>query len=181
MKYTQQQLIQRQNEGENIDFCFFWGHTAPSNIITKTCFSQWWIAPFTDEQGIVYQTAEHFMMAGKARVFNDETILAKILNESEPKEVKALGRLVKDFDPVIWDLHKYEIVKKANWLKFSQHTDLKNFLLSTDNQVIVEASPFDAIWGIGTGENNPKAKFAATWRGGNLLGFALMEVRDELR
>ena len=181
MKYTQAQIIERQNKGEQIDFCLFWGHTASPNLITKTCFSQWWLSKFEDEEGFVYQTAEHYMMAGKAKLFDDISTFEKILATEYPKDVKALGREVKNFDAEIWDKNKFEIVKNANFLKFSQDEALKKFLLSTDNQVIVEASPMDRIWGIGMGEMNANAKIAEKWRGENLLGFALMEVRDLLK
>lgn len=182
MKYTKQQIINRQNKGEDINFCFFWGHQVPKDgRMTKSCFSQWYIAPFTDENGIEYHTAEHFMMAAKARVFEDKAVLAEILASKDPKEVKALGRKITPFDPTIWDLYKYEIVKQGNLLKFSQNEAMRNVLLTTGDSVIVEASPFDAIWGIGLSEKNEKSLLAETWRGKNLLGFALMEVRDALR
>jgi ribA/ribD-fused uncharacterized protein len=182
MKYTRQQYINRQNEGENVDYLFFWGHSVPKDgQTTKSCFSQWFITPFVDKNGVLYHTAEHYMMSGKARLFQDDVILEEILASKDPKEVKGLGRKIKNFDPQVWDLHKCNIVKKGNFLKFSQHEDLKKFLLDTDEKVIVEASPFDTIWGIGMGVNNIKSQNAATWRGKNLLGFALMEVRDELR
>lgn len=92
-----------------------------------------------------------------------------------------MGRKVKNFDPDIWNEHKYGIVKKGNFLKFSQNERFKEFLLSTDNKILVEASPYDTIWGIGMLETDPNAKNPAQWNGENLLGFALMEVRDELR
>jgi ribA/ribD-fused uncharacterized protein len=182
MKYTKQDIINRQNQGEKVDFLFFWGHQVPKDgSIAKSCFSQWYISPFVDEQGIVYHTAEHYMMAGKARLFQDELTLAEILASKDPKTVKTMGRKITPFDAAIWESHHYEIVKKGNFLKFSQNEGMKSFLLSTDNQAIVEASPFDAIWDIGLDEHNEKSKLAATWRGENLLGFALMEVRDELK
>lgn len=72
-------------------------------------------------------------------------------------------------------------MKKGNFLKFSQNEKLKEFLLSTDNKIIVEASPYDAIWGIGMLETDRDAQNPLLWKGENLLGFALMEVRNELR
>lgn len=182
MKYTKQHIINRQNEGEEVNFCFFWGHQIPKDgLMTKSCFSQWYIAPFKDENGVEYHTAEHYMMSGKAQVFKDEAVLAEILASKDPKEVKAMGRKITPFDPAIWDLYKYDIVKQGNLLKFGQHEAMSNFLLATGDCVIVEASPFDTIWGIGLSEKNEKSQFARTWQGENLLGFALMEVRDLLK
>ena len=81
----------------------------------------------------------------------------------------------------VWDKFKYAIVLNGNWCKFSQNRDLREFLLSTGDSVLVEASPYDAIWGIRLAASSPEAQDPVKWRGQNLLGFALMEVRDELR
>lgn len=179
MKYTVQHIIERFNHQKKPDFLFFWGHTVKDEI-TKACFSQWFPAEF-QENGILYKTAEHYMMAGKAKLFNDHEILKQIIQSETPDQVKKLGRKVKNFDPQLWDKHKYEIVKQGNLLKFSQHDALKEFLLSTEDRVLVEASPYDTIWGIGMLETHPKAGNPSEWNGENLLGFALMEVRNELR
>lgn len=179
MKYNLQNTLERfQNKGE-LDFLFFWGHTVQDKI-TKSCFSQWFPAQF-EEVGISYKTAEHYMMAEKAKLFNDNEIRSLIIEIKDPKEAKSLGRKIKNFDHQIWDEQKYEIVKRGNFLKFSQNAKLKEFLLSTDQKVIVEASPYDMIWGIGMLESDTKAKNPNEWGGENLLGFALMEVRDELK
>ncbi|MPS63779.1 MAG: DUF1768 domain-containing protein [Chryseobacterium sp.] len=179
MKYALQNIIERFQRKEKLKFLFFWGHTAKDEI-TKSCFSQWFPFKF-EENGIVYITAEHYMMAGKAKLFNDEEILGKILEANSPNQAKSLGRKVKNFDPKIWDEHKYEIVKQGNLLKFSQNEKFKEFLLSTNDKILVEASPYDKIWGIGMLETDTRAENPLLWNGENLLGFALMEVRDELR
>ncbi|KFE99434.1 hypothetical protein IX39_01840 [Chryseobacterium formosense] len=179
MKYTLQNTIEKFQKKETLNFLFFWGHTVKDEI-TKACFSQWFPFEF-HENGIVYKTAEHYMMAGKAKLFNDMEILEKILNAATPNQAKSLGRKVKNFDPQFWDDHKYEIVKQGNLLKFSQNKGFKEFLLSTEDKILVEASPYDKIWGIGMLETDRQAENPQQWNGENLLGFALMEVRDELR
>ncbi|MGG5209387.1 NADAR family protein [Chryseobacterium sp. MIQD13] len=179
MKYTLQNTIERFQKKETPEFLFFWGHTIKDEI-TKSCFSQWFPVQF-EENGTIYKTAEHYMMAGKARLFNDQEILEQVLRSETPNNAKSLGRKVKNFDPKVWDEHKYGIVKKANQLKFSQNLKFKDFLLSTNDKILIEASPYDKIWGIGMLESDPKAKDPLLWEGENLLGFALMEVRDELR
>lgn len=179
MKCTLQYIIERFQEKEKLDFLFFWGHTVKDQI-TKSCFSQWFPIQF-EENGILYKTAEHYMMAGKAKLFNDQEILEKIVKAETPDQAKSLGRKVKNFDSKLWDEHKYEIVKNANLLKFSQNSKFKDFLLSTDNKILVEASPYDRIWGIGMLETDSRAKNPANWDGENLLGFVLMEVRDQIR
>ncbi|UKB79710.1 NADAR family protein [Chryseobacterium sp. MEBOG07] len=179
MNYTLHNITERFQKKERIKFLFFWGHTA-KDIITKSCFSQWFPGKF-EENGIVYKTAEHYMMAGKARLFNDAEIEEEILKAATPNQAKALGRKVKNFDPTIWDEHKYEMVTQGNLLKFSQNQYFKDFLLSTGDKILVEASPYDRIWGIGMQETDTRAQNPLLWNGENLLGFALMEVRDELR
>lgn len=166
---------------KTFDYLFFWGHTpSKDGTITKACFSQWWQSPF-DVDGVTYTTAEHWMMANKAKLFGDLEMIDKILNVNSPFDAKKLGRQVKNFDPKIWGDNCFDIVCEGNYHKFSQHSLLKQFLLNTGNSILVEASPRDRIWGIGMGQNNENAKNPLMWRGRNLLGFALMEVRDKLR
>ena len=181
MKYNNKLITERYNNNESLKFLFFWGHQPNKDgSIGKSCFSQWWEASF-EIDGITYPTAEHYMMAGKARVFNDHEVLQEILQISHPHDAKKLGRKVKNFTPDIWDQHKFDIVVKANYAKFSQNPELKTFLLNTNDRIIVEASPRDRIWGIGMGQSNEKALNPNLWRGHNLLGYALMEVRDKLK
>ncbi|MHC9088403.1 NADAR family protein [Tenacibaculum sp. IMCC1] len=180
MKYNNKTIIARYNNNENLSFLFFWGHQPNKDgSVGKSCFSQWWKASF-EIDGITYPTAEHYMMASKAKVFNDEETLQEILSVSTPHQVKKLGRKVKNFSPKAWDQHKFEIVVKANHAKFSQNKDLKEFLLNTKDRIIVEASPVDSIWGIGMAADNPNVTNPELWKGHNLLGYALMEVRDLL-
>jgi ribA/ribD-fused uncharacterized protein len=162
-------------------FLFFWGHQ-PSNdgTITKTCFSQWWKSSFIVEQ-IEYKTAEHWMMAKKAILFNDNETFDKIIGCKTPADAKKLGREVKNYNDSIWLENRFEIVKNGNLHKFSQNKDLLQFLLNSDEQIIVEASPVDSIWGIGMASDHKDINNPEKWIGLNLLGFALMEVRDELR
>ena len=180
MKYTNEKIIERFNNNETLKFLFFWGHQPNKDgSIGKSCFSQWWETPF-EINGITYLTAEHYMMAGKARLFKDEEILQKILNATHPHDAKKLGRKVKNFTPELWNEHKFEIVLEANYAKFSQNEVLKEYLVNTKDRIIVEASPVDPIWGIGLAADNPNVTNPTKWKGHNLLGYVLMEVRDQL-
>ena len=162
-------------------FLFFWGHQpSKDGTITKTCFSQWWLSSFKVNE-VTYKTAEHWMMAKKAELFNDQEILEKIIKCNSPAEAKKLGRKVRNYDDKIWLENRFEIVKEGNYHKFSQNSDLKTFLLNTNDRVIVEASPVDPIWGIGMAGDHKDVLNPEKWKGLNLLGFALMQVRDELR
>lgn len=174
------ELRDRFNLGESFKFLHFWGHQATADsLITKSCLSQWYEAPF-EAEGILYRTAEHFMMASKARLFNDKITLNKILSANNPGAAKAFGREIIGFIEKTWKLQRFDVVIQANYLKFSQHPSLREFLLRTGNQILVEASPTDRIWGIGLSSTDPNADNPNHWKGDNLLGFALMSVRRQL-
>lgn len=177
---TVDELVSRIRHGWAPKFLFFWGHTQRGAALGKECLSQWYPAAFVDA-GRTYATAEHFMMAGKAVLFRDEEMLARILDAASPAAAKKFGRQVRGFDERVWRAHRADLVARGSELKFAQHAELRAFLLATGDRVIVEASPRDAIWGIGMGEKNPAAREPTRWRGLNLLGFALMRARDALR
>ncbi|OAT50630.1 COG3236 family protein [Proteus hauseri ATCC 700826] len=174
-----QQLQKNFRANKKIKFIFFWGHKTKNDEVNKSCFSQWYPAPFILDD-VRYSSAEHYMMAEKARIFNDMEIRARIIATSNPGTAKALGREVKGFDQSIWEQQRIEIVIRANEAKFSQNKNLSQFLISTGTRVLVEASPVDKIWGIGLSEQDKEANNPLLWRGLNLLGFALMKVRSRL-
>lgn len=174
-------LRQRCKNGEEFRYLFFWGHQVPDDgTVKSSCLSQWYPAAF-ELEGIVYPTAEHWMMASKARLFGDDVILHEILEAADPKTAKALGRKVKDFEDDVWKRNCRRLVTQGNVAKFSQNDELRMFLIGTEDHVIVEASPFDRIWGIGLSVSNEKSKHPSTWLGQNLLGFALMDVRERVK
>lgn len=166
--------------GERFRYLLFWGHRPRADgTLSAACFSQWYAAPF--EVGAVrYATAEHWMMAEKARLFGDDAALARVLAKDDPSAAKAAGRSVLGFDEAVWRRQRFEIVVRGNLAKFGQHLSLQDFLIGTGTQILVEASPVDAIWGIGLAAADPQAQDPLRWRGPNLLGFALMAVRASL-
>lgn len=182
MKFTYnfEWLINKFDEGESIKFLFFWGHSNTSGEqVGKFCFSQWFKLPFVIDN-IIYQTAEHWMMANKALLFNDLKTYQKIINAKSPGEAKELGRQVLGFDEQTWIANRYGIVVEGNVHKFNQHPQFASFLKNTNKRVLVEASPVDKIWGIGLSKDAEGVDNPYFWNGRNLLGFALMEARDFL-
>ena len=175
-------LVAAMEKGHAPKWVFFWGHTpSKDGSVTRSCFSQWWEgAPF-EVEGVRYLSAEHFMMAGKARLFGDVATLEQILVKRHPRDAKMLGRKVANFDEEVWNEARFGLVVEGNKAKFSQHPALRDFLLGTGERVLVEASPVDRIWGIGLKGDAPEAEQPWKWKGLNLLGFALMEVRERLR
>ncbi len=143
-------------------------------------YSQWYNSSMTID-GIRYSCCEQYMMHQKALLFKDLTTAAKIMSTTSPKLQKQLGREVINYNEAIWDNRKIDIVFIGNLAKFSQNELLKTELLNTGNRQFVEASPFDTIWGIGMGLDNPLINDPTKWRGLNLLGQVLTFVRDTLR
>lgn len=176
---TKQALINYVNEGGSVKYVFFWGHRKPNEGVSKTCFSQWYESGF-EENGIVYQTAEHYMMAGKAKLFGDNESFNKVLASSNPGEAKKIGRSVQGFSEELWREHRFSLVVQANLLKFSQNHELGGFLRKTGDRILVEASPVDTVWGVGLAADDENIQNPNLWKGLNLLGFALMEVRSQL-
>ena len=178
-KYSTESIRSRYNSGEAMEFVFFWGHTANPGVIRKSCFSQWYPCEF-EVDGVKYYTTEQYMMAQKALLFGDQEVYEQIMAADGPHAYKKLGRKVRNFDSKIWDQEKTNIVLKGNIAKFSQNEELKDFILSTGEKVLVEASPYDKIWGINKVMDDPDVTNPNCWGGENLLGFVLMETRDVL-
>ncbi|MBB5923328.1 ribA/ribD-fused uncharacterized protein [Actinoalloteichus hoggarensis] len=174
------ELRRREAAGERLRFVLFWsGLRRADGDVRSECLSQWWFGDFTVD-GRRYPTAEHYMMERKARLFGDDGVAERILVARHPGEAKRLGRLVRGFDRERWDAHRERIVIAGNLAKFTAHEPAAAFLRSTGSRILVEASPVDAVWGIGLAARDDAATLPSRWPGRNLLGFALMEVRARL-
>ena len=148
---------------------YFWGGI----------FSQWAVAKFTDYSiQKEFNCAEQAMMYHKAMIFNDEDAMEAILAEKDPRGQKAIGRTIRNYDDVVWNAEKFGIVKRNNLLKFTQNPAWKELLIFTDGYELVEASPYDKIWGVGLGEDNLDILDKSKWQGENLLGKATVEARE---
>lgn len=145
-------------------------------------FSNFARAEFT-HKGMIFYSVEQFFMWNKAKLFKDEKIADKILTEENPLYIKQLGRKVFAFDKKVWDEHFYSILKNGMYLKFSQNPELKEKLLSTGDAILAEANPYDKFYGIGLNANvAPQAvQDVNSWKGENITGKALMEVREYIR
>lgn len=152
-------------------FLFFYRDASP--------FSQWYPASF-ELEGQQFTSAEQYMMYGKAQLFGDRDIAARILQADHPRQQKALGRQIQRFDDELWNREAKNIVYRGNHAKFTQNPELLLVLLATAGQTLVEASPTDRIWGIGLSEDDPRIHQRATWRGTNWLGEVLTQLREDL-
>ena len=180
MKYNVDSLLQSNKTYSRDDFVFFWGHTDRKEDVNKSCLSQWYMCSFVVDN-VSYNCAEQFMMAEKARIFGDDDTWQQIMASYDPMTIKKLGRKVRNFNAYVWKKNCQQIVKRGNLAKFSQNQKLLEYLLGTGDKILVEASPKDTIWGIGLAEDASEASNPRLWQGENLLGFALMEVRDMLK
>lgn len=161
-------------------YIFFYGHnpTPSGNHI----YSQFYPCKFTDPKtGIVYCCAEQWMMSQKALMFNDKVINEQILAETNAATIKSYGRSVHGYNDAIWCENRFNIVVQGNYYKFSQNPELLQTLLSTDPKILVEASPYDRVWGIGLNANQAAQIPPHQWPGDNLLGRALMQVRTMIQ
>ncbi|QIJ65014.1 NADAR family protein [Streptomyces sp. JB150] len=178
---SREALVKQVGAGSRVKYLYFWGHRPrPDGRIGPSCLSQWWPAPFTAD-GVEYATAEHWMMAAKARLFGDAEAERRVLAAAHPAEAKKAGRLVRGFDEGVWERERFGIVVEGSVRKFAAREELRHYLLGTGERVLVEASPVDRVWGIGLAADDEAAAHPERWRGLNLLGFALMEARDRLR
>ena len=155
------------------EIVFFWKGTGNGWL------SNWSPHSFV-ENDVRFFTAEHYLMYHKALVMGDNDAANRILVSPDPKVAKAVGRKIKNWDEQKWVSARSLIMERALLQKVEQNLDLKQKLLETGTRVLAEASPYDAIWGIGCSKTDPRAKHIATWPGLNLLGEAWMHVRSKV-
>lgn len=140
-----------------------------------------WFPMWFEYAGETYSSGEQFMMAQKAILFGDYEILNEILLERDPETVKALGREVQNYDEAIWAKLRGPMMRRGLRAKFQQNPEWCEKLLLTGDALLAECSPRDTVWGIGYPTDAPEVQTPEKWRGENLLGKVLMQVRDDLR
>lgn len=146
---------------------------------TNGYLSNWYPSAFF-ECGIRFTSVEQYFMYQKALRFNDEKIAKKILETSDVKEIKDLGRAIKGYDDKIWNGFRQKVMYDGLYLKFDQNETYREKLLNTGDAILVECAKTDLVWGIGWGMNDPERLEMDKWRGQGLLGFTLMMVREDL-
>ena len=157
---------------EGKEFEFFWETESP--------FSQWHKCEFFAD-GLRFVAAEQYMMFHKAMLFGDRETAMQIMSTNDVRKHKELGRKVKNFNDGIWALHRRRIVYEANKYKFTQNPWLFEHLIRTGDKILVEASPYDKIWGVGMAADNADITDPTKWLGKNYLGFILTMLREDLK
>lgn len=141
--------------------------------------SNWYPSAFSAD-GVTFSSMEQYMMYRKARCFHDEGVAAQILGTTDAAQIKALGRSVSNYEESLWNGVRQIVVFEGLLAKFSQNENLKQQLKATGNAVLAECAVKDRIWGIGLSMKDPDRLNRARWNGQNLLGYALMMVRERL-
>jgi ribA/ribD-fused uncharacterized protein len=184
---TREELLARIDAGEVFEYLFFWDEPKKEEV-DIACLNQWYAADFAEYEtyGFTghyrhFATAEQYMMYRKASLFYDLESANYFLHTESPREVQLLGREVKNYDDEVWQNVSFNVVVTGNMMKFKRHDELREYLLSTGDKVLVEASPIDSIWGIGLHRDDERVSNPKEWLGENKLGFALMEVRAVLK
>jgi len=145
-------------------------------------FSNWHECrlPFIKYKGITFFNSEQAFMWEKALFFGDMLAAQNIVKDPDPARCKRIGRMIDGFDAQKWSEVSYDIMVAVNYAKYDQSSRLRRTLFETNDKIIVEASPYDTIWGIGLRAEDDDCLDPAKWKGQNLLGKALMEVRKQL-
>ena len=141
--------------------------------------SNWYLSDFV-VSGIEFSSLEQYMMYQKAIVFKDEEIASQILKTNDVAEIKRLGRAVRNYDDHVWNGVRQIVVYEGLTAKFEQNEDLKGLLKETSDAILAECAVKDRIWGIGLSMTDPDRLDRSKWQGQNLLGYALMAVRNKL-
>ncbi len=142
--------------------------------------SNWYLSDF-EIDGIKYSSMEQYMMYQKSILFHDNEIAEQILSTSNVGKIKALGRSVKNYEDKIWNGVRQIIIFQGLIEKFRQNDELRAKLLDTQEDILAECAVQDKIWGIGLSMKDDKRFDMEEWQGQNLLGFALMRVRELLK
>jgi len=141
--------------------------------------SNWYHSRFSEGEN-TYTSMEQYMMYCKAMTFKDYSIAGQIMAADDVADIKALGRKVSGYNETIWNGIRQIVVYRGLILKFSQNRELRSMLIDTGDSILAECAVKDTVWGIGLSMKNPDRLDMSKWRGKNLLGFALMEVRGWL-
>lgn len=168
------------------NFSSFFSHFGPKTVFFWNEYQQngflsnWYERSF-ELKGKTWFCVEQYFMAEKASRFADWNVYDKILSASTQKECRQLGREVRNFMTPIWEQDREKPMKDGMRAKFEQNPDLREKLLATGDAIIAEASPFDEIWGIGLTAREARRCMPENWKGENLAGKLLMELREEFR
>ena len=144
--------------------------------------SNWKICKIVDPiTKLEFDSTEQIYMWYKAHFFNDVDTRKQLELKLTPKQAKDLGRVVKNYQDDLWECVRFDYMVYSNYLKYTQNPDLKAKLLATGEKVLVEASPYDKVWGVGLLANNPLILDDKNWTGRNLLGKSIMKVRSMIK
>lgn len=142
--------------------------------------SNWYLSSFVLD-GIKFSSNEQYIMYQKCKTFGDEVSAKAVLDTDDTEEQQKIGRKAKGYIPSVWSGLRQMVAVRGLMAKFSQNEELKKKLLDTGDAYLVECAGSDKVWACGIRLNDDDRFYADRWSGSNILGFALMEVRERLR
>ena len=161
--------------GQDVEAIFFHLPSEPHGYL-----SNWYLSPF-DLDGVHYSSAEQYIMYQKCVLFGDTASAKAVLATNDTEAQQTIGRHAKGYIGAVWAGRRQLVAVRGLLAKFSQNEDLKKKLLDTGEAWLVECAYSDTIWACGIRLNEDERFDVSKWRGQNILGFALMEVRSILR
>lgn len=173
-------LLDAEAAGRKIEILAFHGRRpSPDGLVGPETLSPWWWQPFTVE-GVEYPTPGHYTIAEKARLFGDSEALTCVLGACSVPTARAAGRRMRRVDVAYWYDVAFGVVVQGKLAQMGQHKELRDFLLSTAQQVPVKASPSSRVWGVGLALGDPRLRRPSQWAGLNYFGFAVAAARELL-
>ena len=142
--------------------------------------SNWYLSDFVINS-ITFTSMEQYMMYQKSMLFGDVEIASHIMSTTDVGKIKSLGRSVSNYNESVWNGMRQVLIYKGLVEKFRQNKSLLIELQKTGDAILSDCAVQDRIWGIGLSMTDPARNYMDSWKGQNLLGYALMLVRDELR
>lgn len=161
--------------GRQVDVVFFHLPNEPYGFL-----SNWYMSSF-DLEGVHYSSMEQYIMYHKCMLFGDQATAKKVLLTDDPSEQQKLGKLCSGYINGVWAGARQAIAMRGLLAKFSQNTDLREQLINTNDAYLVECAHSDKIWACSIRLNESERFDAAKWTGQNILGFALMNVREIIK
>ena len=127
-----------------------------------------------------FSSTEQYIMYKKCMILGDEAAAKQVMATDDPEQQQAIGRSARNYHNTVWDGICQVVAMRGLLAKFSQHDDLRRKLLETGDAYLVECARSDHRWACGIGLYDDDRRDIDRWKGKNILGFALMEVRQAL-
>lgn len=141
--------------------------------------SNWYPSTF-ELDGLTFSSVEQYIMYKKCMQFGDREAANAVMATHSPAKQQAIARKAKGYNDVVWKGLRQPVAMRGLFEKFKQSPNLLEQLLETRDSYLVECAVSDRSWACGISLYDDARFNLANWKGSNILGFALMEVREML-